>query len=279
MLRRILYFINDFILLFYCLGKVLPYLKLRKIDIVKKTKTLYILGNGPSLSNVETYLKNRSEVNLCTVNFAVISDLFMTLRPEMHVLSDDIFFMRPDLEKVKLLYDMLNTKVDWDITIYVYHSFPKEFVDFFKKNKHIKVVRYISIAYNNHLSIFDSIKFRLFNIGLLSAGSQNVVVSCIYLGIRLGYTNINLLGVEHSWLKLTKVGDDNIVYLQDEHFYGTTERPWVNTDGTFFKLHDLLMCWYYAFSAYHILQKYAEFKGVKIINITKGSFIDAFEKK
>ena len=45
------------------------------------------------------------------------------------------------------------------------------------------------------------------------------------------------------------------------------------------KLHEILHKFYLSFKGYFDIKAYAKKKGVSIINLTKGSFIDAFEKK
>ena len=44
-------------------------------------------------------------------------------------------------------------------------------------------------------------------------------------------------------------------------------------------LHDLLLSMHIAFKSYHDIKRYASRLNKKIYNITKGSFIDAFERK
>ena len=43
-------------------------------------------------------------------------------------------------------------------------------------------------------------------------------------------------------------------------------------------LHEVLYSMYVAFRSYFVIRDYAERIGCKIINITPGSFIDAFER-
>jgi hypothetical protein len=43
-------------------------------------------------------------------------------------------------------------------------------------------------------------------------------------------------------------------------------------------LHEILSTMSLAFESYHILKKYADYKEVKILNSTPGSYIDAFER-
>ena len=282
LIKKGLFLIGDVISLIYSLIKNL--FKFGYPPLIKKerrNKPLYILGNGPSLLHIQEEIgDNRSKVDLCAVNFSVNSDIFFTLKPEILVWADEGFYLNKDKEnsEEQQSYEILKTKVDWDLKLYAPNVFPKWFFNEFSCNKNISVIPFSGVYWKNKLSFLDNLKFRLYELGLLAPVSQNVVISSIYCALRLGYKEISLYGVEHSWLRLTEVGDDNICYLVDEHFYGKEYRPWITPSGVYIKLHELLQMWVYAFSAYHELNSYSNYIGAKIINRTKGSFIDAFDR-
>jgi len=282
-IKKVVFFIGDIILLLYSLLKNLS--KLGYPPLIrkeKKTKPLFILGNGPSLIHILDEIGDkRGKVDLCVVNSSVISDLFLKLKPEILVWADESYYLNKNKEnsEEQRSYEILKTKVDWNLKLYAPNVFPKWFFSEFSCNKNISVIPFNGAHWKNKLSYLDNLKFRLYELGLLAPVSQNVVISSIYCALRLGYKNISLYGVEHSWLRLTEVGDDNICYLVDEHYYGKEFRPWITSSGVYIKLHELLQMWVYAFSAYHELNSYANFVGAKIINKTKGSFIDAFDRE
>lgn len=247
----------------------------------KKNKPLFIMGNGPSLMHIQEEIGDcRNDINLCAVNNSVISDIFFELKPEILVWADEGFYIKKDKDgsEEQKAYVLLKTKVDWNLKIFAPNVFPKWFFKDFSCNKNISVIPFNGSHWKNRLPSLDIVKFKLYNLGLLAPVSQNVIISSIYCALRMGYKEISLYGVEHSWLRLTEVGEDNICYLVDEHFYGKKYRPWVTPSGVYIKLHELLQMWVYAFSAYHELNSYANYIGAKILNRTKGSYIDAFDR-
>ena len=80
------------------------------------------------------------------------------------------------------------------------------------------------------------------------------------------------------------VNNDNVVCLKNQHFYNmeTEYTPFYISDpnGPVFKMHEALNAFSKMFYGYICLQEYADYIGdVKIINRTKGSFIDAFNRE
>ena len=114
---------------------------------------------------------------------------------------------------------------------------------------------------------------------------QNVMVASIMLGLLMKYSVIELYGVEHNWLPNLYVGEDNLVYLKNEHFYDKDNvKPKPQKDIQHLDEYPLyLNIQHYArmFQSYWEIKKYVESNNIKteIINMTKGSFIDAFKRK
>lgn len=98
----------------------------------------------------------------------------------------------------------------------------------------------------------------------------------------MGYEKIHLIGADHSWLKDLWVDENNLVMLRQKHFYDETTakaNPMYKKGQDTRKLHEVLQKFVISFEAYFTLEKFATKKGQKIINLTPGSFIDAFERK
>jgi len=111
---------------------------------------------------------------------------------------------------------------------------------------------------------------------------QNVLNLCVLVEINMKYSEVNIIGADHSWTKDLIVNDSNIVCMSNYHFTDNdklepTPIPMVN--GEYFKMHEILRAFAQMFEGYQILRKYAEYNNVKIFNRTPNSFIDAFEKK
>jgi hypothetical protein len=76
------------------------------------------------------------------------------------------------------------------------------------------------------------------------------------------------------------VDDTNKVTVNHEHFYDKSEwrLPMYKLDGKEYRIHDVFRKLYLAFKGYFVLNDYAKEKNVKILNASKRSYIDAFER-
>ena len=111
---------------------------------------------------------------------------------------------------------------------------------------------------------------------------HNVLIPSIATALRLPFRKIYLAGADHSWLPEISVTDDNEVLMHQKHFYDrdvskaeTVKKEDLNSAH----LHTILYHMHVAFRAYFILRDYADSLGKEIINITPGSFIDAFRRE
>lgn len=246
-------------------------------------KPLYILGNGPSLKEISSQI-DRDKVDLCAVNDSIITDLYLTLKPEMHVFLDPLYFMQEGRDSNvdlvdKVLYTIENV-IDWPLKIIVPFSASRAFLQRCQLNKQITIQYFNPQSWFFHSVKLNKFSYFLYNHNFIMPKPQNVMIASIYCAIRLGYKKIFLYGVEHSWLKYTYVTKGNLVCLTDRHFYGKNDRPWAYPDGKPMKLFELLERLASTFKAYFELRYYADYLGdVRIINKTDNSFIDAFEKE
>ena len=250
-----------------------------------KKKPIYILGNGPSLLSVKDKIQDRSKINLCTVNFSVLTDIFMELKPEYHVIVDPAFF---ELEKntqdvknrVLQFFETLNSKVTWNMTLIVSAKANRKTLKKLLKNDKIRICQLPGKDLKLDSDIFQSLMFLSYRKGLAMLPCQNVVMACIYFAITIGYKEIQLYGVEHSWIKYLKVNENNIVCQEDVHYYGKTKLvPFYKDKNSTFTMAEILTAFAKMFSGYEKLQRYAKYCGsVQIINMTKDSYIDAFQR-
>lgn len=80
----------------------------------------------------------------------------------------------------------------------------------------------INLLYYNATNLlcdFKFVKYFCYKWQLAMPVVQNVLVASIMLGILFKYSNIELYGVEHTWTKYLFVDKDNIVYLENPHFF------------------------------------------------------------
>lgn len=238
---------------------------------------LIILGNGPSLRQA---LDNDRPAIMAkprlALNFAANAPEFTELRPEYYVLADGHFFHGEEKdENVRRLWQNISA-VTWPMELFV----PVKEVKNVRKrlnNEQITIKGY-------NLTPVEGSRFpvwQLINAGLGMPRPRNVLIPSILIAIRLGFSKIWLLGADHTWSRTLGVDDDNHVISVQPHFYKESkgEQKRVNTEYEGYHLHHILHSLSIAFASYHQIKDYAKAHGVKILNATPGSMIDAFERK
>lgn len=241
----------------------------------RQTKSLVIMGNGPSL---RTVLDNRIDYlkqnTLMAVNFAANSDDILKLRPQYYILADQHFFTGSlQDDNVKKLWDRLQN-INWDMTLCIPVKYKKYLP---------KLPQNISLYFYNLTPAEGVASFcRLcYNAGLAMPRPRNVLIPAIMLAMRLGFSDITLIGADHSWSKTLWVDNQNRVISVQPHFYkdNSKELDRVAQEYAGYHIHDIYKSLYIAFNSYHQIADYARQQGVKIYNATPDSFIDAFERK
>lgn len=241
-------------------------------------KTVKILANGPSLKKD---LNNLIETDsTCVLNFFCLDNLFWQIKPQHYVLADHAFFIAEKASNVVRLYEAINS-IDWEITFYVPLRYYSIFKDRVGLNAYIRIKTFYRFPIL-HKYIPQSLEYYLFRRGISAPASMNVLIPSVYVMLNEGYEMIYLYGADHSWMTQLAVNSQNQLCIRDSHFYDTSEaklKPWLLSNGTVYKLVDVLNDWAETFSMYHVLQSYRNhMKMGTIINMTQGSFIDAFEK-
>ena len=242
-----------------------------------------ILGNGPSLAEDLPRLIERGEhrtKDVMAVNYFALDDRFGVVRPAYYVLSDPMFFRDSACrDRVAELYRVLNEKVTWPMNLYVQYYNPEHF-DYRAAlpNPNIRIVRFHTQVYRG----FRSVEFWLFRRGLGSANFGTVVQVCEYIALLLGYKTLELYGVDHTLLDGLCVDDENRLCRADGHYYDdalATPKP------IFQKVphRPYTMSVYLAevaelFRGHEVLRDYARSLGARIINRTRGSMIDSYER-
>lgn len=242
------------------------------ISKVNNVSILTILANGPSLKD------NLDQINFTQGEFSVVNDFYKSpyyqkIKPQYHVLMDPLYFRKN--EDIKPFVD----SVHWDMKLIVpYYAWKGVNMLRNMPNKHIEVIPCNMVSYNG----FECFRNWIYQQGLAMPKAQNVLVASIFAGINMGYKEIRLYGVDHSWTESIRVNDKNEVCLTDSHFYDTEEvnlLPWHKASGEQYKMHEVLRDLAQMFDSYHQLRKYADFRDCKIVNCTKDSFIDAFNRR
>ena len=247
-------------------------------------KSVIILGNGPSLSIDLKKINNINNFDLFAVNHFADHNLFSSLKPRYYCINAPELFL--DDSSVELanrrdvLFSNLSSKTNWNMTLFVINSAKKSYrwQDIISENNNIKI-RYYN---NTPIDGFNFFKFFLWRNNFGLPAPHNVLIPSIIQSINLSYKKIFLLGVDHSWLNEIFVTDENVVLLNQKHFYDqlkSKHMPMSKDLNSSRKLHEVLQKFYYTFRGYHEIAKFSSNYHVVVYNLTAGSYIDAFKRE
>jgi len=288
MINKLILFFQKAIYTLFGIVKIVKAAKFRQFKKKQDTRgeTCYILGNGPSLhKDIEKCKLYEEPKNLIAVNRFASSDLYTKLMPNYYILADPAYYF--DSLDSKLLVSVNNFMLDlkeksnWPMSLFVPFEGQKRMQELLIDNQNITVIGFNKVNTWKGFKWFDR---WVYNHQWAVVSGYNVIMTAIHLAIATGFKTIYLLGVDHTWHKNVVVGDDNLLYEYDTHFYDKenvkltpvlVEEP---NNVRFFKLHELLQVCSKTFETYHSIEDYAKYRQVKIINCTQDSFIDAFER-
>ena len=248
---------------------------------------MLILGNGPSLKEQMPKLIEQEawkKGDIMAVNFFATSDEFSILKPKYYILSDPQFFRKSGYsDRVEAMYRALAERVSWPMTLYVQYYNPEKF-DYaaaIGHNPNIRIVKFHTLVFHG----FRSVEFWCYRRGLGSGNFGTVVQNGEFVAMLLGYRTIELYGVDHTLLEGLVVDDKNRLCRTQSHYYDTEPaqpKPiYVNatTPPRPYTMASYLAETAELFRGHEVLAEYARTQGVRIINCTKGSMIDAYERE
>lgn len=239
---------------------------------------LLILANGPSLNRTvqesSAFVRGKT---LLAVNFCVTSPMFEELRPELYLIADPLFWIVP--EKREQLFRSLAEKTTWPMNLFIPTRALKNkgWQPMLAGNPNIRLCIYNTTPIEG----FQGFCNWVFTKGWGVPRPHNVLIPSIATGLRLPFKKIYLAGADHSWLPEISVTDDNVVLMHQKHFYdqnksqaATVKQENLNSA----RLYTILYHMYVAFKSYFVLEAYARKRGKEVINVTPGSYIDAFKR-
>lgn len=233
---------------------------------------LVVLGNGPSLrpfiEEKSTFFEGRE---LMAVNYAVLSTYFAQLKPRYYLLADPAFFN--EAQHRDKVFSHLGETVDWEMHLFLSSSARslREWKPFLQARPNIRI-HYFNMTPVEGFPFFTHFVYKR---GWGMPRPRNVLIPSIMTALRMDFRTIYVAGADHSWMREYWVNDENRVVEDLNHFYdkGSSVR-YVSP----YPLHVLLESMATAFRSYHVIQSYALTQGKRILNITEGSYIDAFER-
>ena len=239
---------------------------------------LLILANGPSLTQtVEAHPSFLQGKDLLAVNHAAVSDLFVRLRPRHYLLADPLFWIDPAIRD--RTFGALAARTAWPMTLFMPMRAWKDrtWQPLVAQNPQIRVVKYNSTPVEG----FPGFCNLVYKLGLGMPRPHNVLIPSIAVAVRMGYRRVYLAGADHSWLPEITVNDRNEVLMNQKHFYdqGRSEARAVRNENlTTATLSTILHHMSVAFGSYFVLRDFARSCGAEVVNVTPGSFIDAFPR-
>ncbi|MBO4965708.1 MAG: hypothetical protein J6C81_05525 [Muribaculaceae bacterium] len=247
----------------------------RKNDISSE-RPIVILGNGPSLNDtVENHPEFLADKDLLAVNFAANTPYFEHLKPNRYVIADPGFFTLEGYDKIPELWKNISAAT-WHIDLFV----PAKYISVARSKV---TCRNVTVHPFNMTPIegFYSLRRFAYKRGLGLPRPRNVLIPSIMTAIRAGYKDIFIAGADHSWSKTLWVDDKNRVVTIQPHFYPDDEKEQERVTQAYagIHLHDIYTSFAVAFRSYFDIARFASDSGVSVINITPGSFIDAFPRQ
>lgn len=252
---------------------------------IEATGECIIAGNGPSLNDS---IKSRPDFfaskHIFAVNHFANSEYYTQFKPAFYVLNapemwdenaDEVF--RQSGEK---LFGNLAQKTDWSLYLFV-NSHARKFRKWrqiISTNPGIEI-RFFNAAPIEGFPAFERFCYR-YNLGM--PRPHNVLIPALVIALNLSFDKLYVAGADHNWMKDLYVSDDNRVYLTQKHFYDekTAKQNTMHKRGKGQrKMHEILQKFAHSFESYFKINAFAEKAGKQIINITPGSFIDAFERE
>lgn len=257
------------------------------VEQMSSERRLAILGNGPSLKQQLPQLIEQQawqNMDMMAVNFFALSEEYKVVCPKFYILSDPQFFRKAGRnERIEQLYNALAEQTTWPMTLYVQYYNPEKF-DYaaaVKHNPKIRIVPFHSIVYHG----LRSLEFWCYRRGLGSGNFGTVVQNGEFIGILLGYKTIELYGVDHTLLDGLMVDNENRLCRIKSHYYDSTptvaEPIYYNATNPPrpYTMHEYLAETAELFRGHEVMRDYAAEQGVRIINRTAGSMIDAYERE
>lgn len=230
----------------------------------------FIIGNGPSISNMDlSYLANES---VFTCNYFAQSDQFLSLNPLAHFIMDTRFFLNenPDtsspLQKTfnrcsekKVKYLFLNSEVASRISTY---SIDKSIAIHF-------------IAQNPNASLENEI-----NLCDYIPSFPTVIHSAIYTALYMGYKEIYLLGCDCTgFVSYASAHESKPVSSNYGFKIDNASEKIINKNMTSDPIQQELRWYAQIFDDYEALNKACLANNKVLINLTKGGVLNSIPRK
>lgn len=211
----------------------------------------FVFGNGPSLNGLTNGdIEKLQNETIIAVNSFYKSDLAEIIHPKYYTLVDDLYFREwPDtFEKVKTRF----------------YKKPPVFIADFRAKKIIDSLENATNAMYIYSKKYATTKMSD-NIQENIYAPMNVVSVSILVAMYMGFKEIYLLGCDYNAFCTQGKG----------HFYDDKEE----TSQFSYDLAFYLKYYWITTEFHYLIFKLAKERGVKVINLTEGSLLDAYPRK
>lgn len=250
----------------------------------RESKTVVILGNGPSLKasllEAEAWIGHQ---DCFAVNNLATSELYTLAKPRHYTILDPNYWRTIEKYGLRELVDALITKTQWRMTLYVPRPAMQApiLLSIPKSNPNITLQPFNYVPYRGSAGLGHW----LYDRGLAAPQSENVLMAALTFGLRMRYREVVILGAEHSWHQQLSLDTDNRIYLKHLHFSAndpvntTPPKPLMKSATEPFSMADVFESFGRVFRGYEAMALYAKHLNISIYNATPGSYIDVFPRK
>lgn len=257
-----------------------------KISSRGKGGTLYILSGGPSLRQQldEHGAFLAQQDTLCCKGMSMSRE-YVNIRPKYYTYEATCLINQEKLHQavrteVAMTFKDIVEKTNWEMVLFLpeYAQQNNELIKYIQSNPFIKIKYFSTFCYEG----YDVLKHKLIKAQLAGFPNYNSLIGEIKLGIWLGYERMYLLGADHDFLPPVFVDDENNIFYSNNHFYDSEKQKpiiLVGEDGTKLTYVQYLDFNAKIFNEYWEIAKFAKRESIAIYNATRGSFIDAFERR
>jgi len=247
---------------------------------------MLIFGNGPSLTNIISYiLKNDMRSNfilLCFNDFA-INNSFYELRPSSYLLLDPAYFtfniQENTFQQIEINNKLISAfnSCNWEMSLFIpFHQRKCELEESIK-NKYVKIIYFSTV----HYPLFFNSNF-FYSINFSNPPFQNILNAAIFLALNNKYKTIYLCGADFNLHEDLFVDNNNNLFKINKHFYDNkNESTMIIKSGNViekFTMSEYFRALSLMFHSFEIIKSYSVYLNVSVINLSNPSFIDSFER-
>lgn len=248
---------------------------------------IVIMANGPSLREYMEALESQEDTSgkeFFAINDLVNYPFFVKVKPKHYALSDPMFFWDTVVKErgLKAINNLKNL-VTWPMNLYIPWSYRnKPYINIVRDNPNINIIPFHSVEYPLNVEN-EKLRNYFFKKGLGNGQYSTVALNAIYIAITIGYKNIELQGVDHTFFTGLCLNEDNIPcnvyeYASDEKPVMKPMRYWYSDIREYKDMALFTYEMYRIFYGHKVMSSYAKSMNATILNATKGSLIDTYER-